>query len=425
MKLDQFKIFPNIFWKYRKVLKSILYLEIIICFGFVYPIQSQSQSEETKVSDKKEETLSLPKTISLANSIQMGGFVDSYYLYNRNLPKDTERNYTTQAVRNNEFNINLAYLEARIDEKKYRGRMALQWGTSVNANYAGEISTEKYSNQNSVKNIQEAYAGFKIGKDTWIDAGIFFGNIGHESWISHNNVNYTRAFALDYVPYYSSGVRLTHQFSDKLSGQLQVLNGWQNITDNNKDKAWGSQIKYLFSSNLILTLNQFFGNEAPNNERKQMRYYQNTILEWMVSDQLSLVGQFDVGAQKAKQSYIYEPWLAAFDSSLGEYRETSSHAYRQWYHGTIWFSYKITPEYRLSFRIERFYDPLQVLANTGTRNGFMSNGYTTTLDILKFDPGLLRFEYVYRRSADSVFVYRDSQTSKKEDFFVIAFSLKF
>ncbi|EMY69899.1 porin [Leptospira vanthielii] len=419
--LNQMSVLPFVKVICRDLSKFSLNIVVLVFSVTFWPIAA----EETPSKENVRSAEPIPKTIVLPNSIQFGGFIDSYYMHNRNLPKDTERNFTTQAVRNGEFNVNLAYVEAKVEEKNYRGRLAFQWGTSVNANYAAEVTTEKYSNQNSVKNIQEAYTGFKIGKDTWIDAGIFFGNIGYESWISQNNVNYTRAFALDYVPYYSSGVRLSHKFSEKLSGQLQVLNGWQNITDNNKDKSFGSQIKYLFSQNLILTLNQFVGNEAPNNERKQMRLYQNTILEWVLSDRFSLVGQFDVGAQKAKQNFVYEPWLSAYDPNHGDYRETASHVYRQWYHGTIWASFKITPEYRLSFRIERFYDPLQVMVNTGTRNGFMSNGYTTTFDILTYDPGLLRFEYVYRRSADSVFAYRDNQTSKKEDFFLVAFSMKF
>ncbi|PJZ82885.1 porin [Leptospira meyeri] len=415
----------NVFCFFNKC--QIRFVGIVFCItlfvlgGVFFPLSA----EETPADENTKKNDSVPKSVVLPSSIRFGGYIDSYYLYNRNLPKDTERNFTTQGVRNGEFNINLAYIDVKVEEKNYRGRIAFQWGTSVNANYAAESTTEKYSNQNSVKNIQEAFTGFKIGKDTWLDAGIFFGNIGHESWISQNNVNYTRAFALDYVPYYSSGIRISHKFTEKLSGQLQILNGWQNITDNNKDKAFGSQIKYQFSPNFILTLNQFAGNEAPNNERKQIRLYQNTILEWIVSERMSLVGQFDIGAQKAKQRFVYEPWLAVYDPSLREYKETSSQAFRQWYHGTIWLSYKLTPDYRLSFRIERFYDPLQVMVNTGTRNGFMSNGYTTTFDILKFDPGLLRFEYVYRRSADSVFAYREKQTSKKEDFFVVAFSMHF
>ena len=368
-----------------------------------------------------------PSDQVLPKSLRFGGFVDAYYLYNNNLPKGAERKYTTQGVRNNEFNINLAHIDAKLEEDKYRGRIAFQWGTSVNTNYAGELSKDISSNQASVKNIQEAYVGFRLLKSTWIDGGIFFGNIGRESWISQANWNYTRAFSLDYVPYYSAGLKLSHHFSDKLSIQLQILNGWQIITDNNRDKSFGSQIKYLFTPKVTLTLNQYVGNDAPDNERRQIRLYNNTILEWNVVHWLSFAAQFDIGAQKAKQSLVYEPWLQNYNPDLfsSPYRDAAATAYKQWYHGTFWISFMLSPDYRLSFRVERMYDPLQVVAITGTRNGFMTNGYTTTFDILSFDPGLLRFEYVYRRSADAVFEYRNALTSKKEDFFVVAFSMKF
>lgn len=384
----------------------------------VFPIASESNQKD------------IPKDFSaepiLPKSLKLGAFVDAYYLNNNNLPKSTERKFTTQGVRNNEFNINLAHIDVKVEEDKYRGRLALQWGTSVNTNYAGEISKDIGSNQNSVKHIQEAYVGMKISKATWVDGGIFFGNIGHESWISQNNANYTRALALDYVPYYSAGVKLSHQLSDKLSFQLQILNGWQIITDNNRDKSFGSQVKYIVFSNFTITLNQYVGNDAPDNERKQLRLYNNTIIEWKPLDWLQFAGQFDIGVQKAKQSLVYEPWLQNINPNIfnSPYRDAAASAYRQWYHGTIWVSFNLSPDYRLSFRVERMYDPLQVVASTGTRNGFMTNGYTTTFDILSFDPGLLRFEYVYRRSADAVFEYRDSLTSKKEDFVIVAFSLK-
>lgn len=150
---------------------------VLILFGFSL-LLSPIQSEGNKETEDDTKSALKQKTITLPSSFQFGGFIDSYYAYNRNLPKDTERNYTTQAVRNGEFNINLAYLDAKVEEKKYRGRLAFQWGTSVNANYAAEVTTEKYSNQASVKNIQEAYTGFKLGKDTWIDMGIFLVILG-------------------------------------------------------------------------------------------------------------------------------------------------------------------------------------------------------------------------------------------------------
>ncbi|GBF50085.1 outer membrane protein [Leptospira ryugenii] len=358
------------------------------------------------------------------SSLKFGAYIDTYYLQNLNRPVVKEREFTTQAVRNQEFNVNMAHVEAKLEEEKYRGRLALHWGTSVVANTASEVNSDRYSNQLSTRNIQEAFAGVKVGKETWLDMGVFFGNIGYESWISQNNINYTRAFALDYVPYYSSGIRLSHRFNQKWSGQLQILNGWQNITETNKDKAFGSQILFKIFPNVTLTLNQFVGNEAPNTERKQIRLYNNTILEWHISEHWLIALQADIGAQRAGERFAYEPWWRAYDPSLSETREERSLAFRQWYHGTLWLSYKISSDYRLSFRVERFYDPKQVLAVSNSPNGFIAYGYTTTFDILSFEPALLRFEYVYRRSMDSIFPYRDAKTSAKEDFFIFAFSLR-
>ncbi len=402
--------------------------EFCILF-FILSLSIFSEAIEKEPSVKTTDTKPfhpLPNDQVLPKYLKFGAFIDAYYLYNLNLPKGTERKFTTQGVRNNEFNINLAHIDVKVEEDKYRGRIALQWGTSVNSNYAGEISKDVTSNQASVKNLQEANVGFRLSKSTWVDGGIFFGNIGRESWISQQNWNYTRSFASDYVPYYSSGVKLSHEFSNRLSIQLQILNGWQVITDNNRDKSFGSQIKYLFSPKISLTLNQYVGNDAPDHERRQIRFYNNTILEWNVAEWISLAGQFDIGAQKAKQSLVYEPWLQRYNPEFftSPYRDAAATAYKQWYQGTFWISFNLSPDYRLSFRVERMYDPLQVVASTGTRNGFMTNGYTTTFDILSFHPGLLRFEYVYRRSADAVFEYRNSLTSKKEDFLVVAFSMK-
>lgn len=364
--------------------------------------------------------------LKLMKAINFGFFIDTYYLHNNNSPKSTERKYTTQAVRNGEFNLNLVHLDAKVTEEKYRGRLAIQAGTSVNTNYSNELSNDISSNQASVKNIQEAFVGFKLTSNIWLDCGIFFGNIGRESWISQANWNYTRAFALDYVPYYSSGARLTYEITDKLSIQLQILNGWQVITDNNRDKSFGSQIKYSFSPKLTLTVNQYLGNDAPSNESRQLRLYNNTIFEWDILDFLSFAGQFDIGAQRAKNSLIYELWNKEIlaNSMIGDYRDAPGNAYRQWYQGTFWIKINLNPDFRLSFRVERMYDPLQVVAITNTKNGFISNAYTATLDILSYDPGLIRLEYVYRRSADSIFDYRNGETSKKEDVFIFAFSLK-
>ncbi|MCZ8344175.1 MAG: outer membrane beta-barrel protein, partial [Leptospira sp.] len=300
------------------------------------------------------------------------------------------------------------------------GRLALQAGTSVNSNYANEVGP----NKNSVKHIQEAYIGYKFSKNTWVDVGIYLGHIGYESWISSENWNYTRAMALDYVPYYSAGVRLTTIFSDKLHFQFHVMNGWQNITDQNKDKSFGTQFKYFFSPKLTIIANQFAGNEAPSSERKQTRFYSNTIVEWKVYDWLSLAISGDIGSQKSKESGSYEPWWNQANASIPIYVSREARSYKQWYHGTFWASFRYEDIFRVSLRFERFYDPKQVLVQTGTQHGFLTNGYTLTFDYLNWQPSLLRLEFVQRESMDSVFETDQYQRSRVERLVVAAASIR-
>lgn len=380
--------------------------------------QTVQKNQNDSANQNQDNHIVLPK------SLKFGAFVDTYYSHNANHPRSKERAYTTQAVRNDEFNINLGFVDAKWQEEKIRGRIALQFGTSVNTNYAAESNRELSSNQNAVKHIQEAYVGFKLTKNTWLDAGIYFGHIGHESWISSDNWNYTRAMALDYVPYYSSGVRVTTKFTEKFQFQFHVMNGWQNITEQNKDKALGTQFKYQFTPNFILTANQFVGNEAPDYERKQTRLYNNTIVEWKVLDWLSFAMSGDIGAQKTKESLSYEPWWKEINPVLPMYISRESRVYNQWYHGTFWTSFRYEDIFRISLRLERFYDPKQVLAPTYTRNGFLTNGYTVTFDLLNWLPGLLRFEAIQRESMDAVFETDNNRRTRVERLFVVAATVR-
>src|SRR5262245_14412754 len=94
-------------------------------------------------------TLSLPATAfaqqdstkarkDTTTSVTFGGFVDTYYAkqFGRNSVGDIP--FLTQPVRNREFNINLVYVDARVSAPRWRGRLAFQAGTSVQANYSAE-----------------------------------------------------------------------------------------------------------------------------------------------------------------------------------------------------------------------------------------------------------------------------------------------
>lgn len=105
--------------------------------------------------------------------------------------------------RNNELNVNLAFIDLRYRTDNFRARLIPGFGSYVNANYTNENGT--------LKNIIESSVGFKLfkNKNIWADVGILGSPYTNESAISKDHLMYTRSFAPEYVPYYLSGVKFT------------------------------------------------------------------------------------------------------------------------------------------------------------------------------------------------------------------------
>jgi hypothetical protein len=234
--------------------------------------------------------------------VTFGGFVDSYYAWDFDRPQTLDRSFaggvlfTTQPARHNEFNINLAFIEAKLDGARVHGRLALQAGTSVQSNYSGEPANGAVSGPTLARHIQEAFAGGRVAPTLWIDGGIFYSHLGMESWASRDNLTYTRSLVADYSPYYSSGVRAVWQAAAKLTAQLHIVNGWQNISENNTGKGAGLRLDYAASGALSVTYYNFFTDEAGNRPRTF-----NGIGGKAAIGRATFLSEIDVGTQ-AKSS---------------------------------------------------------------------------------------------------------------------------
>ncbi|MBI3556341.1 MAG: porin [Deltaproteobacteria bacterium] len=229
-------------------------------------------------------------------SVNFGGYVDTYYAYDFNNSQILDRSFTTQPARHNEFNVNLAYLDAKVSAERIRGRFALQAGTSVQSNYAAESNLNKH--------IQEATAGYQVTDRLWIDAGIFLAHIGLESWISKENWTYTRSLIADYSPYYETGVKATYRWADQFSTQILVLNGWQNISENNGSKAIGAQLAYNPTEKISLLYNNFIGNELG----ARRRFFNDFIAKYALTDVFAIAGSYDLGWQQTADKQSNSVW---------------------------------------------------------------------------------------------------------------------
>ena len=341
--------------------------------------------------------------------IKFGGFIDTYYAYDFNNPHDHEREFTTQPVRHNEFNVNMAYFDAVLKQDKTRGRLALQFGQSVTKNSSSEPNQGKTSGSLDAKMFQEAYVGKKMGTKTWIDAGIFLGNIGAESWISKDNWTYTRALNLDYVPYYSAGVRLEHHLNDDQSFQLQILNGWQIMSENNQGKALGGQYKHLITKNIIFTYNNFLGDEkvVPNPRtgkfNSRFRGYHNTILQWMKSDKWHFLTSLDFGHQSQQNNDGIDGWLAS----------------------TLTIKNILNQLQSVAMRFEYYNDRHQSNVSTSSPNGFQVVGASLNFDQKLDENALWRTELRGFSSKDKIYPTGKNDKNRLDGFLVTSLSMWF
>lgn len=344
--------------------------------------------------------ISTSATAQPLEGVKFGGFLDTYYAYDFNNPKEHEREFTTQPVRHNEFNINLAYFEAVLKREKTRGRLALQYGNSVTKNYSSEPTQGATSGPQDSKIFQEAYVGTKIAENTWVDMGIFLGNIGAESWISKDNWTYTRALSLDYVPYYSAGARLDHQIDTNQSFQLQLLNGWQTISENNQGKAIGMQYKNSPSPEYTFTYNNFFGDEEVVSVHSRFRGYHNFIFQWLADEQWQYIYTFDIGHQAQQENDGVDAW---FTSAL-----TVRHV--------------LNLDQAMALRAEYYDDPHQANVVTSTRNGFRVASTSLNFDQRLEGNAMWRTELRGFYSHDKIYPQGSSGKNRLDGFLVTSLS---
>jgi len=286
-------------------------------------------------------------------TIRLNGFVDAYYAYDTARPADGERRFTTQPVRHDEVNVNLAWLGVTVERKRTRAHVALQAGTSVQANYAGEPTNGATSGPAVSRFIQEAVVGIRLRDRVWIDGGIYSSYIGLESWSSSDNPTYTRSFVADFTPYYLSGARLTWQATPKLSAQLHLTNGWQNISENNRSKSAGVRLDYSLNPATVISYANFVGNERPSGRKQELRVFNQLMAKGRLPTGTSWQAQLDVGNQRG----------------------------RTWYGAVAIAKQPLTPAVALVGRVERYADPHQIIVETAQPNAFVGSSASVGVDV--------------------------------------------
>lgn len=210
-------------------------------------------------------------------------YMDAYYNYDFNRPKDNTHTISSAIGRSNEVTINMASIGLETSYKNMIGRLWLQFGQmgSIVQDQDGSTGHGRNSSINNLKYIREAAAGYHF--DVWhglnVEAGIFMSYVGLESYVLNENWSYQRSLPCDFTPFYFQGARIQAYPSKKLKQEIWVLNGWQTYNSFNTGLGLGSSTYYRPNENLQLVANFYLnGRDTRNNPDLRRFHHDNSIV---------------------------------------------------------------------------------------------------------------------------------------------------
>jgi hypothetical protein len=107
--------------------------------------------------------------------------------------------------------------------------------------------------------IKQAYFTYRIVPKLSVTVGQFGTHIGYEVIDAPLNYNYSLSNLFNNGPFYHIGLKAAYAFNDKTSLMLGVVNNWDNLTDNNKQKSLIGQFSFKPLSTWAVYLNWIGG----------------------------------------------------------------------------------------------------------------------------------------------------------------------
>lgn len=237
-----------------------------------------------------------PPSVWSVGGIDFSGLVDGYYTFNPNHPQSADHvpgqnglyNFNLQA---NQFSLSMAKLTMSHDADPIGFRVDLGFGRAFDIIHGSEPN----NSNGFLRNIEQAYVSAKSKKGYEIDFGQFVTSAGAEVIEAKDNWNYSRSILFAWaIPYYHFGVRTVIPVGSHFTGGVQVVNGWNNLEDNNTGKTLG--FVGNFTSKKITWNNDYYTGPENFGTNKGWRNLYDTILLFTPADKFNAYLNFDYGS---------------------------------------------------------------------------------------------------------------------------------
>lgn len=318
-------------------------------------------------------------------SFSFNFYFDSYYGYHFNRPLNNQIPYFVSSNLHNQPAINLAFFQFKYSYKRFKTSFTPAIGSYMNANYVQE--------KGILKNVYEASIGFEVykRKGYWIDFGILNSPFSNETPISKDQLMYTRSLAPEYVPYFITGIKATLPIASKINLYLYLINGWQQIKDQNKSLAFASQLEYTMNATNLINWNLYIGDERssilPN---YRSRYFSDIYWICKYSKKINWISSFYAGLQN----------------------QENPHRQTNWWQLNSTVKYNLNSKHSIATRFEYFNDSKNTVASGLNGNSFKTNSIGACYTYAFFKKAMVRLDARYFTSSSELFTNQSQKPSK-------------
>ena len=237
--------------------------------------------------------------------------------------------------------------------------------------------------------FKQAFVSWRPVSELQIDLGEFdtiYGAEVSESWL---NPNYTRGSLYNVVqPFYHTGLRVTYTASEWLTLTAIVVNGWNNILDNNDGKTGGIQARFTagpatFALGYLAGPEQTADPMQDGDEDARIRHFVDAIASVDLGD-LDLVSNADLWIEDVGADSPFVQWGVMVGAR-----------------------YSIIPELALAYRIEYLGVP-DIAAEDG--RDLMTN--TFTVDVQPVEHLVIRLDSRLDIASSDRFVESDGDATE-------------
>jgi len=320
--------------------------------------------------------------------VDVSSFVDFYYGYNFNKVDPLLRTFD---VAHNAFTLAVAEVDLVKEAtaaSRIGGRIDLAFGPNADIVSAFEPG----GGDEIFRNLQQGYISIMASEQLTLDFGKFVTPHGAEVIESQSNMNYSRSILFGYaIPFYHAGARATYAASEQLTLAGYVVNGWNNVIENNSDKTFMGTVALTPSEQLTWYGNFIAGKEADNDGDgdQDLRWLFDTTLSFAASEMLTLMANFDYGSDA--------DFVAVDDAGT-------------WWGIAAYARLQAQEDWALAGRFEFIDDSDAGWMFIGQK----AQSFTATSDHTLFEDLIARFEFRFDTTENDFFIDADGDPSQNQ-----------